>query len=214
MRAPIPTHIARVGARDGRENQGSCDVARTTEHRVTVVVACSLLTFGMEVLVLPVPAATSPKLSQPLSRPFLLVRPSSRDVTAVKDDDEKAEPSAKSVPPRAPAPAVTTSENQLPSVIVDARAREDELAALESAVQEQCAQLEARRTSDLDGLLRREGAGDGAGSIDDMRRQPTLPSIEREPARARHFARSFAIGLVAALVLGGGALGAVVHLAR
>jgi hypothetical protein len=151
------------------------------------------------------PATTSPE-----SEPFLLVRPSSRDVTDVNDDEDTEEPAAKSVPPRTPAPAVTTSENGLPSVIVDLRELEDELAELESAVQQQCAQLEARRTSDVDGLL--ESIDVSVAAPEDVRRQPTLPSIEREPTRG--FARSFAIGLVAALVICGGALGAVLHLAH
>jgi hypothetical protein len=153
------------------------------------------------------PASTSPE-----SEPFLLVRASSRDVTDVNDEEDAEQPAAKSVPPRTPAPAVTTSENHLPSVIVDARDLEDELAELESAVQQQCAQLEARRNSDVDGLLLLEEVDVSVVAIEDVRRQPTLPSIEREPARG--FARSFAIGLVAALVICGGALGAVLHLSH
>jgi hypothetical protein len=168
---------------------------------VTRVVACSLLTLRVEVLLLP--AATSPH-----SEPFLLVRPSlARDVTDVTDD-EAEEPAAKSVPPRTPLPAATTRENDLPSVIVDTRELEDELAELESAVQEQCAQLEARRKSDVDGLL--EAVDLCVVAPEDVRRQPTLPSIEREPTRG--FARSFALGLLAALVIGGGAFEAVLHL--
>lgn len=165
-------------------------------------VACSLLTFRVEVLLLP--AATSPE-----SEPFLLRAPlaRNRDVTDVSDDEDE-EPAAKSVPPRAPLPAVTTSENDLPSVIVDLRDVEDDLAALESAVQEQCAQLEARRKSDVDGLL--EAVNLSVVPFEDVRRQPTLPGIEREPSRG--FARSFALGLLAALVIGGGAFEAVRHL--
>jgi hypothetical protein len=150
------------------------------------------------------PSATT----SPASEPFLLVRPSlARDVTDVSDE-EPEEPAAKSVPPRTPQPAVTTSENDLPSVIVDLRDLEDDLAQLESEVQQQCAQLEARRTSDVDGLL--ESVDLGVVSFEDVRRQPTLPAIEREPTRG--FARSFALGLLAALVIGGGAFEAVRHL--
>jgi hypothetical protein len=160
----------------------------------------------VEVLLLP--AATNPT-----SEPFLLVRAAparparERDVTDVTDD-EPEEPAAKSVPPRTPHPALTTKENDLPSVIVDVRELEEDLARLEREVQQQCAQLEARRTSDVDGLLERVEVS--AEAFEDVRRQPTLHTVEREPARG--FARNFAIGLLAALTIGGGAFEAVRHL--
>ena len=138
-----------------------------------------------------IPATTSPE-----SVPFLLVRASSRDVTDVTDEDEADESGAKSVPPHAPPAAVTTTETDLPSVIVDLR-------ELEAS-----AQVEAQRTSDIDCLL---AATESLEVPTDVRRQPTLPTIDGLP-RSRGTVRSIAFGLLAAVAIGGGALGAFLHL--
>ena len=77
--------------------------------------------------------------SQPDSVPFLLVRETAVAEDVVDDDAETTEiPSARSVPPHVPPARVVTSENELPTVIV-------ELKEVEVAQPE--------RASDVDGLL-------------------------------------------------------------
>jgi len=172
-----------------------------------------LLTMGAEVLLLP--AANHPPSSAPSpeSAPFLLVRASSRDVTEVSDEYGVEETAAKSVPPHVPPVRLAASgENDLPSVIVDLR----DLEAGE--------QVEAQRKSELDGLLASTEdlpavmqvplMSTPLQPIDVRREQQTLPAIDREPRRARSSVRGFALGLIAAVAIGGGALGAFLHLAH
>jgi len=151
--------------------------------------------------------------SHPQSTPFLLVRPSDRDVTDVLDDGE-GEPT-KSVPPRAPPSSMTTSENNLPSVIVD-------LAELEASEPVASPNDDAVPSSEVDGLLE---SIEAHASARDSRRVQTLHVIER--TRAPHAFRNAAIVVVSACVLAGGAfvgvhthhlspraLGAALHFSR
>jgi len=152
--------------------------------------------------------------SSPESTPFLLVRPSSGDVTDVLEDEE--EPASKSVPPRPPPSSVRTTEQTLPSVIVDLR----ELEATEEE--------EAVRSSDVDGLLE---AIEAHASARDSRRVQTLHVIEPVAAprvsRTPSGSRSVTIALLTACVLAGttfaglrvyhvspSTLGAALHLTR
>jgi hypothetical protein len=153
----------------------------------------------------------TPATSFPESAPFLLVRPSDRDVTDVLDNEEDAD--AKSVPPRPPPSSVRTTEQSLPSVIVDIRELEAAAAAEEERVP----------SADVDVLL--EDISTHA-TLRDSRRVQTLPSIEPPPMRTRLVPRALAIALVSAAVVAGtvvclgvhhvspGDLRAALHLAR
>jgi hypothetical protein len=127
-----------------------------------------------------------PATSFPESAPFLLVRPSDRDVTEVLEEDEE-EPAAKSVPPRPPPSAVTTTEHSLPSVIVD-------LHELEESAEE-----EASRASDVDGLLQDI---ETHANLRDSRRVQTLHVID-EPRRERGSLRNLTLALLTAFVVAG-----------
>jgi hypothetical protein len=127
--------------------------------------------------------------SHPDSTPFLLVRPSSGDVTDVLEQDEE-DSGAKSVPPRPPPTSVRTTENTLPSVIVD-------LKELEATEEE-----EAQRSSDVDGLLD-DGlleAIEAHAHARDSRRVQTLHVIEHRQGSAR---RNAAILLLTACAVAG-----------
>ncbi len=121
----------------------------------------------------------------------------------MSEEDEAERHPAKSVPPHVPpTPRVATYESDLPSVIVD-------LAELEASARLEAASdlIEVQRTSDVDGLLAATDA------LPDMRRrEATLPSIDRGLPRKRGAARGFVLGLLAAVAIGGGGLGAFVHL--
>jgi carbamoylphosphate synthase large subunit len=157
-----------------------------------------------------------PTSAQPDSIPFLLVRPalatSSDDV--VDDEAETTEiPASKSVPPHTPPARVVTTENDLPSVIV-------ELKEIEVA--------EVQRASDVDGLLNVSVKLDFPLPVED---KPTIDEVSptrqsRSRARAGK-ARGFTIALVAALGaaggtfaglkvchISGGTLGAALHVVR
>ncbi len=149
--------------------------------------------------------------SFPESAPFLLVRPSSGDVTDVLEDEEDA--ASKSVPPRPPPSSVRTTEHSLPSVIVDLR-------ELEASAEE-----EAQRSSDVDVLLME--AIEAHASLRDSRRVQTLHVIEERPRPRSGAVRTVAIALLTACALAGTAfagvrvyhvspssLGAALHIAR
>lgn len=129
--------------------------------------------------------------THPESVPFLLVRPhtASEDVM---DDAETAEiPASKSVPPHMPPARVTTTETDLPSVIVDI----GELRASEA--------VEAERSTDVDVLLDvSESALRVSGSP--MKALETGRPMRPAAPAAGPRRRGVAIALVAALMATGG----------
>ena len=137
--------------------------------------------------------------TQPDSVPFLLVRPNAPVMKsdAVDEDADTGEiPSSRSVPPHAPPAPVSTTEHELPSVILDLCERELSEAA------------ERQRATDVDGLLTVSETLEFPIPVDE---QPVLePHVETRPSvvakgmvrRAR--ARGFAIAAVAALMAAGG----------
>jgi hypothetical protein len=134
---------------------------------------------------------------QPDSLPFLLVRPNALSMKSeVLDDDGETEeiPCSRSVPPHAPPAPLSTTEHELPSVIVDP-------CVLGTA--------EAFSGASVDGLLTATEAIDFVIPVDE---QPTLqngvPAV-RSKARSSSRARSsrgkgFAIAAVAALTAAAG----------
>jgi len=148
--------------------------------------------------------------SHPHPTPFLLVRPSDHDVTDVdEDEDDRA---TKSVPPRPPPMSMTTTENSLPSVIVEQ----------DPTVRAEHVPDDSGHSEEVDGLLE---SIEAHATARDSRRVQTLHAIERPPA-PRSF-RAAAIVFVSACALAGGAfvglhahhispraLGAALHLTR
>ncbi|HEY2516027.1 MAG TPA: hypothetical protein VGI39_34385 [Polyangiaceae bacterium] len=123
-------------------------------------------------------------------------------------------PSSKSVPPHAPPARVVTTENDLPSVIVDLRDME---------------RNEALASIEIDGLLAEPiEIPLPAIEIEYRAQQSTLPSVTAKPASRSTSGRGWIFGLVAAaMALGGGAfvgaralhasghsLGAALHITR
>jgi hypothetical protein len=137
---------------------------------------------------------------RPDSVPFLLTRPPSA-VEDVLDDAETTEiPASKSVPPHHPPAPVTTTELELPSVIVDLRELDGTSAPGAAwSTQEASADVEAERASDVDGLL--------ATFLDGEIVELPPPAIERN-------ARSRSHGVAVAVIAATMALGATVAGAR
>ena len=148
---------------------------------------------------------------QPDSLPFLLLRDGAAADDAVDEDAETTEiPASRSVPPHSPPPRVITSENELPSVIV-------ELKEVEVA--------EPERASEVDGLLtvsERIVLQDAPRS--DVKREGSRRSFSGSRVGTT---RGLAIALVAALSAAGGTvagmkvfhvsgvrLGAALHVVR
>jgi hypothetical protein len=143
--------------------------------------------------------------AQPDSLPFLLVRPNAPTMKAdVLDEDGETEeiPCSRSVPPHAPPAPLSTTEHELPSVIVDP-------AALGSAGSDTIDRLQA---TEVDGLLT---ASEPVEFVIPFDEQPTLDTESETlrsaaKARARFRSRSsgrgrgFAIAAVAALMAAGG----------
>jgi hypothetical protein len=151
-----------------------------------------------------------PSHTQPESVPFLLVRETASADDVVDDDAETTEiPASRSVPPHSPPARVVTSENELPTVIV-------ELKEVEVA--------EPERASEVDGLL----------TVSEKIALEEIPSGVRRAAARRSFSgsrggtsRGLAIALLAALSAAGGTvagmkvfhvsgmrLGAALHVVR
>jgi hypothetical protein len=141
-----------------------------------------------------------PSQTQPESVPFLLVRaPVSATVDAahvVDDDGETVEvPASRSVPPHLPPPAVVTTEQELPSVIVDLQDLEaGELADLQ-------------RASDVDVLLTASETIEFPIPEEPVELTVTHHSVRRR-SRAGTAAR-VTLALVAALSAAGGAFAGV-----
>jgi hypothetical protein len=140
--------------------------------------------------------------AQPDSLPFLLVRPNVPAMKAdVLDEDGETEeiPCSRSVPPHAPPAPLSTTEHELPSVIVDP-------IALGNTGNEA---VEHLRATEVDGLLIASEPVEFVIPVDEL---PTLDNDAetlRSAAKARASARSgkgrgFAIAAVAALMAAGG----------
>src|SRR5271170_327011 len=120
--------------------------------------------------------------TQPDSVPFLLLREMAAAEDVVDDDAETTEiPASRSVPPHAPPARVVTSENELPTVIV-------ELKEVEVA--------EPERASEVDGLL----------SVSEVRRTAARTSFSGSRAGK---SRGLAIALLAALSAAGGTVAGI-----
>ena len=136
---------------------------------------------------------------QPDSVPFLLVRPVSSPPGAAEAPDDDAEtneiPSSRSVPPHAPPSALTTTETELPSVIVDLR----EMEASE--------EIERQRQTDVDGLLSTTDEIDlSPFQLPIDHDAPLRPNVKTKRSRRSSASRAFgfAIAAVAALTAAGG----------
>jgi hypothetical protein len=139
--------------------------------------------------------------TQPDSLPFLLLRPNAPAMKSdvLEDDAETTEiPASKSVPPHSPPAPVSTTEHELPSVIVDLC----DLEASEAA--------EIQRATDVDGLLTASETIEFPLFIEEEPtldgRSETLKSAPKRPAARAGTARGrgFAIAAVAAITAAGG----------
>jgi hypothetical protein len=154
-----------------------------------------------------------PSQTQPESVPFLLlVRETTSAEEVVDDDAETTEiPSSRSVPPHLPPARVVTSEQELPSVIV-------ELKEVEVS--------EPERASEVDGLLR---VSDKFALEDVLRAEAPRAAVTRRSLSGSRSgtSRGLAIALLAALSAAGGTvagmkvfhvsgvrLGAALHVVR
>lgn len=138
---------------------------------------------------------------QPDSLPFLLVRPNAPTMKAdvIEEDGETEEiPCSRSVPPHAPPAPMSTTEHELPSVIVDPCALGGET-------------IEHMQATEVDGLLTASEPVDFVIPFDEQPTLDTESDTVRSAAKARAVSRSrsgkgrgFAIAAVAALMAAGG----------